>query len=141
MRAVAPITTIRTVIMKASNDFQSSAQRTIQTTNPRTAVRMKPMSAGTLSKGAGEALDEHADVLTVGGGPHEARADDDAVGAGIGRLGGVLGRRDPKAQRDRNVRVLTCPLHRGGERVAQRVALTGGAGDRHRVEEAAGALA
>src|SRR3954447_23101182 len=46
IRAVAPSTRISAVIMKASNDLTLSDQRTIQTTNPKTAVRTRPMRAG-----------------------------------------------------------------------------------------------
>src|SRR3954464_3558310 len=114
--------------MKASKDFDPSDQRTIQTTNPKTAVRTKPMSAGTLSKRAGESGDQLAHVLAVAGGapaaraddhpaappggPHGGGADDHAVGPRGGRLGRMLGGRDAESERDRDVRVGARPLDR-----------------------------
>ena len=75
------------------------------------------MRAGSLAQRAGEAVDERADVLALGRGAHEPRADDHAVGARGGRLGGVLGRRDAEAERHRHVRVRTRALDHRGERV------------------------
>src|SRR3954469_7696093 len=121
--------------MNASKDFDPSDQRTIQTTNPKTAVRTKPMSAGTLSNRAGESGDQLAHVLALAGGAHEARTDDHAVGPRGGRLGRMLGGRDAESERARDVRVGARPLDRRGERVAQRGPLAGGPRDRHRVDE------
>ena len=81
MWPAAAMTSISTVIMKASNPPVPSAQRTTQTTRPAIRVRRTPMRARRLAaERAGERRDQLADrgrgrapgVRGLGGGAHEA---------------------------------------------------------------------
>jgi hypothetical protein len=90
----------------------------------------------------GQGRDELTDGLGggigLGSGSHEARSDDHAVGAGLGRLGGLIGARDPEPERDGHLgRGLGTRDHLC-EALAERPALARRPDDRHRVEEPLG---
>src|SRR4051794_13973359 len=106
---VAAISTIMRATRKASNPLtprpQATTQRTIATAVERTiSMRRRSLAGG----GAGHPGDgtAHGDrgILPrgdrLGGGAHQARADDDAVGPGVRGGRRVVRRGDAEAERD-----------------------------------------
>src|SRR5207302_10746235 len=84
------------------------AQNTIHTISPAVTVSTSPMRAqilpGSELEARGEVAHELANcrggVLALARRAHEARADDHAIGAGVGGRASVVGCRDPEADGD-----------------------------------------
>ena len=145
MRSVRPRRAISTVIMNASKALDPSAHRTIQMMSPTVVATMTPMGRAQRLAQAPRARSRRRRARTARGRVVGLRPPRAPGGCRRSRRRrprprprGVLGRGDAEARARPARRV--CALARATiarERVGQRAALAGRAGDRDRVEEAA----
>src|SRR5947209_8509938 len=140
IRATAAETTSRIVMRKASKGFTPSAQRTIHATSP-TVKATSTCTAETLAERRGQLGHHlaHRPWTALAGGADQPAAHDHAVGE-VGHLPGLLRACDPEAHGDRYGGGRADPLHSARELGWELVALSGGAPERDRVDEAARVL-
>ncbi len=106
---VAAVSTMKMAISRLTNELNLIAKSVTQTMSAAVVSRDDGHRREILPERLGQIRDEAAHlrgrVLRLGGRAHQAAADDHALGAGGGCLGGLLRRGDPESNGHRHVGV------------------------------------